>query len=263
MTVRRQAGRCLAATIAAALSLIASPAGAQAPVDPGVGSEAVQARLYSECMDLARRDAAAADGMAANWLKNGGGDGARHCAAVAALTGGRYAEAGRQFETLARETKSGKKGLRAELDAQASQAWLIAGETQKALESINRAIEKGGANAERLIDRAIIYGSQEKFWEALDDLSAVIDRQPGRADVLVLRATAWRRLGNLDLADDDIDRAVAIAPANAEALLEQGVIRQRRGAFDAARGSWERVIAIAPKSPAADTARRRIERLGN
>jgi tetratricopeptide (TPR) repeat protein len=263
MTVRRQAGRCLAAMIAAALPLMASPAEGQAPVDPGVGSDAVQARLYSECMDLARRDAAAADKMAANWLKNGGGDGARHCAAVAALTGGRYAEAGRQFEALARESNSGKQGLKAELDAQASQAWLIAGETEKALASINRAIERGGDDSERLIDRAIIYGSREKFWEALDDLSAVLDRQPRRADVLVLRATAWRRLGNLDLADDDIDRAVAIAPANVEALLEQGVIRQRRGAFDAAQASWRKVIEIAPESPAADTARRRIKRLGN
>jgi TolA-binding protein len=56
---------------------------------------------------------------------------------------------------------------------------------------------------------------------------------------------------------------VAIAPANVEALLEQGVIRQRRGAFDAAQASWRKVIEIAPESPAADTARRRIKRLGN
>lgn len=230
---------------------------AQAPGLP----DASPARKYADCMSLARSQPRKAIGIAAQWERDGGEDGARHCAAVALLNSGEYEEAARRIETIAATTRRSGKSLIAELLAQAGQAWLIAGKTTEALSAQTRAIKLAGPQTELLIDRAITLASVGEYWEAIDDLNAVLDKDARRVDALILRATAWRKLKNIDLAVDDIARAVTLAPANTDALLERGNISLARGDSAGAVADWRRVIAIDANSPAADAARENLAKL--
>lgn len=223
--------------------------------------EAALARAYSECMTLARTDPPKALARAAAWEREGGDEGARHCAAVALLNGGEYEAAAERLQTLAATTQRPGKVLKSELYAQAGQAWLIAGRSLKALAAQDKAIEIGGPRIELLIDRAITRASMGDYFDAIDDLSAAIDRDGGRFDALVLRATAWRKLENLDLAMDDIGRAIALAPSNPDALLERGIIRSLRGDAAGARADWQAIVRDDDSSAAAAAARENLELL--
>lgn len=212
-------------------------------------------------MSLARSDPERALGVAASWERDGGDEGARHCRAVALLNTGRYADAAQQLETLAATTNRPEKRLKAELYVQAGQAWLIAGETDRALSVQTRALALLGPDPELLLDRAITLASAGEYWKAIDDLNDVIDQEAVHAGALVLRATAWRKLKNLDLARDDIDRAIAISPDSVDARLERGNIRSLQGDTGGAVADWEAVIATRPGSPAADAARENLAKI--
>ncbi|MEX2454505.1 MAG: tetratricopeptide repeat protein [Rhodospirillaceae bacterium] len=254
--------RGIAGGIALAVGLLcAGPAPAQAPAGSGTAREAAMAKSYSECMALARSDPAKAVGRAAAWEREGGDEGARHCAAVALLNSGEYEEAARRLESLAATTHKPGTVVKSELYAQAGQAWLIAGKAEEALAVQTKALEIGGPQPELLIDRAITRASLGRYFEAIDDLNEVLDRDGGRVDALVLRATAWRKLENLDLALDDIGRAVEFAPGNAEALLERGIVRGLRGDAEGARADWQEILRTDEGSPAAADARENLERL--
>lgn len=240
----------LAGTLVLAAS-VAAQSPAAAPPEPTPAA----AKKYTACMALARSNPEKAIGVAAAWERGGGEEGARHCSAVALLNNGAYQEAARRLESLAATSRRPGKRLKAELLAQAGQAWLIAGKTTEALSAQTRALELAGPQTELLIDRAITRASIGEYWEAIDDLNQAVDRDSTRVDALVFRATAWRKLENLDLAQDDIARAVALAPGNVDALLERGNILSLRGDTAAAAQDWQRVIGLDAKSPAADAAR--------
>tara|TARA_R110002072_G_scaffold185280_18_gene342117 strand:- start:2717 stop:3523 length:807 start_codon:yes stop_codon:yes gene_type:complete len=260
MTIRLQVerlwSRAVFCGIAGAL-LLSGSAPAQTPSGQTPPSAAQQ---YTACMALARSNPEKAIAAAAAWERDGGNEGARHCAAVALLNSGSYQEAARRLESLAATTRRPGKGLKAELLAQAGQAWLIAGRTTEALSAQTRALELAGPEIELLLDRAITRASIGEYWDAIDDLNRAIDRDPQRVDALVFRATAWRKLENLDLAQDDIARAVELAPGHVDALLERGNILSLRGDTAAAAADWRRVIDLEAKSPAADAARDNLAR---
>ena len=232
------------------------------------GSETDQARRYARCMALARHDPGRAQAEAETWQKAGGGVGGTHCLAAALMGLGRYQESAGLFESLARSLEAqdngqdnGKKTLRGDVLGQAAHAWLLAGVPERALSAQSQAIEIKPGDVELLIDRSITLASTEKFWEAIDDLNRALEISPGRADALIFRASAYRQLKSLELAQDDIDRAMARAPNHVDGLLERGIIRRLKGDAAGAQADWQRAIAVAPGSPAADAARRNIEKL--
>ena len=75
-----------------------------------------------------------------------GGFGARHCVAVAMFQAGKYPQAAAQFEAIARDMGQDRPGLRAELWAQAGQAWIEAGQADKTQEKRDAA-ERGERGA--------------------------------------------------------------------------------------------------------------------
>ena len=235
-------------------SLLAQQAPASATRDPLVSHQAA----YAECMNLARNAPERALGHAHAWERRGGNEGARHCRAVALLNTGAYAEAARQLEALAATIRKSGKQLKAELIAQAGQAWLISGSPDQALNAQTRALDLVGRKPELLMDRAITLASIAEYWRAIDDLNDLIDANARQHVALMLRATAWRKLGNLDLALDDIERAIAMAPGNADALLERGNIRALSGDTQGASDDWQAAIAAGPKSRASNAARENI-----
>ena len=219
-------------------------------------SAAEQERAYQACMILAR--AAPADGLesAMSWAALDGGDGARHCAAVALIELGQYREAAQRLERLAADLRAAENtALSLEVLVQAGQAWNLAGDTTRALDVQTAALDIAPDNVELLLDRAITRATAKNYREAVDDLTRALDLAPGRPDLLALRAGAYRALDALDLAQADIKRALARAPDNPDALLERGHLRRLAGDAAGARGDWLRVIALAEGTPTAEAAR--------
>ena len=253
MTCPRPPRAALAALAALAL-LGAGPARAQ-------DNAAEQERAYRDCMILAR--AAPADGLesAMSWATLGGGDGARHCAAVALIELRQYREAAQRLERLAADLRAANPALSLGVLVQAGQAWILAGDTTRAHAVQSAALDIDPGNVELLLDRGITLATAKNYRAAVDDLNRALELAPARPDLLVLRASAYRYLDALGLARDDIARALTHAPDNPDALLERGMLRRLAGDTAGARGDWLRVIALAEGTPSAEAALANLARL--
>ena len=237
----------------ALLAVYAMPASGQdATTTPGA--------TYGECLDLANRSPVQAKQQASDWIDQGGGHPAKHCLIVAMMSLGEYAAAAERLEKLAGAIAD-DRALKADILAQAGQAWVLAERMDRALAAQTAALELRPEDPELLIDRAIAQAGRREYWAAVDDLNRAHDLAPKRADILILRASAYRFLGIVELARDDIERALAIDPDNPDGLLERGILNGRAGNMEAARSDWQRVIEQSPQSAAAASARRILERL--
>jgi tetratricopeptide (TPR) repeat protein len=205
------------------------------------------------CLVLLRHDPEAAHAFATAWEREGGGEGAQHCAALAILALGDLHRAAERLEALAARSRAGN-AARAAVFAQAAQAWLMAGDANRAFAATTLALTLTPDDTELLIDRAVALGSLGRFGEAVADLDRALVADPARPEALVFRAAAWRHLDRAEPARRDIERALALEPDNAEALLERGILRQLAGDSEGARMDWERAIELAPNTPTADLA---------
>lgn len=225
------------------------------------GLDLVDVDPYARCLGKIAEAPLAAYNDAQAWRARGGGDAARHCAALAILQGGDATLAAEELEALSAAMRLRPANLRAQVLAQAARAWTAAGRLAKAQAAISVAIGLVPGDPELRIDRAEIRAEMGALWEAIDDLNHVLERAPRRADALVMRAAAHRRLAVTDLAAEDLARALAVAPDLPEAWLERGILDRAAGRLDAARGAWIRVLAADPDGPAGEAARGHIEAL--
>lgn len=215
---------------------------------------------YRTCLTLAKQKPEQGWEEALAWQSLGGGEAARHCAAVALIGMGKHGEAATRLETLANESVRDDV-VRAEMLAQAAQAWIMAGNFTRA-DSVQRgALKLAPGHLDIMIDHAVLLAQVNHYREAVDVLSAVLRRQPNRVEALTLRASAFRYLDNLAGAEDDINQALKLDPDFPDALLERGMVRRLKGEDAAAREDWLRVIAMVPTSEAGDTARLNLEKL--
>ena len=202
--------------------------------------------LYTECMKQARREPLRALPLAEKWNAEGGGLGARHCVAVAMFQAGKYAQAAAQFEAIARDMGQERPGLRAELWAQAGQAWIEAGQADKAAEAQSRALDLKTNDAELWIDRALSYAAMAAWPRAISDLDQALRLRPNNLEILVLRAAAWRNARNPTQAMADVVQALRIAPDHTDALLERGFINLARGDRTQANDDFNTVLRLVP-----------------
>ena len=216
---------------------------------------------YQACMALLDHDAAGALDSAVEWEKQGGGDAARHCKALALIRTGQVEDGALELERVAEAMPQVKAPLAAELFAQAGQAWIKAGNPQRALYAQNQGLKLNPKDVELLIDRALTYGSSGMYFESLDDLNAAIDLAPDNPDVYAMRAAAYRQLENPDLAEDNINQALKLSPSHPGALLERGYLRRARGDLKGAREDWLTVIQVMPGTDIANEAQKNIEKL--
>ncbi len=223
--------------LAMALSL-AAPALAQSPAtDPG--------RRYSACMAQARAEPVKALTAAREWFKEGGGLAARHCAAIAFYGLGQFVEAGTELERLGREMTGQSAQLRAEVFAQAGQAYQAARLGEKALAMQNAAILLDPRNADIWVDRSITFAAVSAWREAASDLTRALELSPNRTDVLALRAAAWRNAGDSAKALADAEAALKLEKDYPDALLERGLARRLRNDRAGSDADLKRVIALA------------------
>lgn len=225
---------------------------------------------YDQCMTLTRQRPQDAFGAAVAWEGLGGGEPARHCAAVALFALGEFAPAAQRFEALAQGSRQ-TLALRLDMLAQAGSAWLSAGRPGRAEAVFDTAIalaeqpgtETGAAarRADLYIDRATARSDQGRDRDAASDLTQALTLRPGDVDALALRATARRRANDLGGAAADAEAALARAPDHPAALLEKGNVQRLQGAMDAARRTWMQVLRVAPDGPEAAAARENLARL--
>jgi len=237
------------ATIAA-LSAIAAPARA-------LDNEA----QYQACMSLLDRDPSGALDSALEWEKQGGGDAARHCKALAMIRTGQVEDGALELERVAEAMPQVKAPLAAELFAQAGQAWVKAGNPQRALYAQNQGLKLNPKDVALLVDRALTYGASGMYFEALDDLNVAVDLQPDDPDVYAMRAAAYRQLDSPDLAEENINQALKLSSSHPGALLERGYLRRAKGDLEGARTDWLTVIQVMPGTDIASEAQRNIEKL--
>ncbi|MGG5885826.1 tetratricopeptide repeat protein [Falsiroseomonas sp. HC035] len=208
---------------------------------------------FERCVGLLRRDPEGALAHAEQWAREGGGEGAAHCQALALLGLGQLEQAAQRLETLASQSRAANPA-RAAIYAQATQAWLLAGEINRAFASATLALTLAPDDVDLLVDRAVVHGNLSRYGEAIEDLDRALTLDPTRAEALVFRAAAHRHRDEKVLAARDIDLALSLQADNAEALLERGILRQLQGDAAGARADWERAVRVAPGSPAADLA---------
>jgi tetratricopeptide (TPR) repeat protein len=212
---------------------------------------------YEACLGKLRDDAQGALGFAESWEARGGGDGARHCSALALLALGEPERAGSRLEALAARSAAGA-AARAAVFGQAGQAWMVAGQALRAHGAFTLALALTPSDPELLVDRAIAAGMLGRFADSLVDADAALAQDGQRAEAWVFRAAALRHLDRAQEALRDIERALALEPGSPEALLERGILRQLQGDTAGARADWENVLANSPDSAAADLAQQNL-----
>ena len=213
---------------------------------------------YRTCLTLARAKPEEGWEEAIAWHSLGGGEPARHCAAVALIGLGKYEEAAKRLEGLAGISRR-EAPVRAEMLAQAGQAWLLAGKPEQALAAQDTALKLMPGHPELMLDKAVTLASVNLYTEVIEVMSTLLKAQPNRIEAMVLRASAYRYLDKLELAKEDVARALVLEPDQPDALLERGMLRRLEDNSAGARADWMSLINAAPDSLAADMARRNLE----
>lgn len=212
---------------------------------------------YDQCLKKADRRPEEALEMATEAQRTSGDPGAEHCAAVALVTLKQYGEAARRLEVLARKPAAGNAEVRAQLLSQAGNAWLLAGQPERATTAFTAALQLMPGEGEYLIDRARASAQLKKWAAAEADLTSALASEPGNVAALVLRASARRAQKNFKGALGDVTQALILDENSAEALVERGLLRASQGDKAGARKDFLQVLSIAadPDPKIADTAR--------
>jgi tetratricopeptide (TPR) repeat protein len=253
--LRRNGKLCFPLSLA--LSLVVAGPGLAAETLPPAAAERVAKDRYEHCVGLVQQDPTAAERNGADWVANGGGAAAFHCEALALVALKRYGEAAGKLDLAAAE-KSAGIAMRSELLDQAGNAWLLAGQADKAEASLTMALSFAPQNEDVLADRARARGLRKDWKGAEADLTAVLALDPNRADIYVLRASARHAQGRKADASADLAHAFDIYPDYPEALVERGTMKLESGDVAGARADWQLAASAAPDSDAGTTARERL-----
>lgn len=238
--------------VLAAAATATDPSPGEATTNPGV--------RYESCLAQVDIDAKAAVSVASAWAESGGGVPARHCEALALIRLERPEEAGNVLIGLGFDQSVTDLDVRADLLAQAGNAYLLAHRGEKAKKALDGAIELKPGDPDLLIDRARASALDASWAPAIADLNAAIGIVPERAEPYVLRASAKRQSGDAYEAKKDLELALMREPDNLDALLERGLL-QSTSDPTAARADFESIIAKSPDSSSAATAKAELEKL--
>ena len=197
---------------------------------------------YRSCLSASNLNPAAALIDAEDWVKSGGGVPAQHCAALALVSLKRYAEAGTRLDHIAAEHGVPDMAFRAELYDQAGNAWLLAGDGARAVQSFQAALALSASDADLFADLARAQAMRHNWHEVDLDLNAALQLAPRRADLLVLRASARRALQHYAEARADIVLALKLKPGDGNALVESGLLRKQLGDLNGARRDFQAAL---------------------
>ena len=213
---------------------------------------------YERCLTLVKNSAHDAASAADAWHGAGGGAAALHCEAMALTALHRYSEAAVKLDQAAIIAPGGEHDLRIALYDQAGNAWLLAGNAEKAEASLDTAVAMSPRDEDILFDRARARAARKDWSGAESDLTKLLTLDGDRADAWVLRASARHAEGRRAEAGADIAHALAVYPDYPEALVERGTMKLETGDASGARADWQTVIHAAPNGDAANAARQHL-----
>lgn len=214
---------------------------------------------YDRCLTMAVKTPGDAFEEALAWQSQGGGEAARHCAAVALLYNNQPEAAAVRLEQLAQDMRLQPPARRAEVVAQAGRAWMQGRELSRAVGAYTAALELSPDNPEIWIDRAEAYANASNYWEAIDDLNHAVELDRRRVDAYTFRAAAYRLVKEYGLAMEDASKAIELNARVADAWLERAILNRLRSDIPAARRDFLQVLVLDPDGPAGDAARANIE----
>jgi len=247
------------AVLLVATPVLAADKPSAAPGAPSA-SDVQGLQEYRTCLLLAKTKPEDGWEEALAWQSLGGGEAARHCAAVALIGLNHFEEAGERLEGLGNASVR-DDSTRAEMFAQAGQAWLMAGNVPRADAAQRAALKLAPGTPELLLDHAVTLAQVHQYKEVVDELSDLLRRQPNRIEALTLRGSAYRYLDNIAAAEADLARALELDPGYPDALVERGRLRRLRGDDDGARQDWMMVVKTVPTGTVLEEAQRNLELL--
>lgn len=229
------------------LILFAAAALPLAEIDGG------DAARFKACVDLAKKDPAAAIEQAGVWAERSNNVPSRHCLGLAFVAAERWAPAVLTFEQAAHEAELQQDGRAADLWAEAGNAALAGDDATKARGYFDHALGLPTASpvmqGETWLDRARADVALEDLKQGRIDLDKGLALVPKDPFGWLLSATLARRQNDLPRATKDIATAVKAAPADPSVALEEGNIAAANGQLEAARSAWTRAAQLAPGEP--------------
>jgi tetratricopeptide (TPR) repeat protein len=214
---------------------------------------------YEQCLSQASLNPAAALATAEKWSAERGGAPAEHCTALALVSLKRYAEGAAKLEELGRSPGMG--ALRPQLFDQAGNAWMLAGEIEKAVTSFQSALTLSANDPDLYADLARAQATQGDWAAVESDLNAALAIQPRRPDLLVLRASARDAQNRFADARSDVDAALQLSPRDADAMVERGSVKRDSGDLKGARADFQAALTLGPSSETRDAAQRNLAAL--
>lgn len=216
--------------LASALLAQAPDAGASKSESRSTGRSA-QAERLRQCEALAKTAPDQAYEAGRSWVAESPVIEARYCLAAAAYAVGRPQLAAEQFAEVARNLAGRSKEEQALAQTDAGNAWLLAGDSERALEAFQNALGFNPEDPQLRIDRARAYAYKSDWRRAEEDLNAAIEALGPTPLTLTLRAETRLQQGAAELAVQDAEEALKLAktePEIVEALLVRGRSVQAR-----------------------------------
>ncbi len=221
---------------------------------------------FTECLDLARKDAPSAVTEASLWTQQGGGYLALACHGFALAADFKFDLASSILAEAAKGAQEKGDQRAAGFWSQAGNSAIAAGQLDLALDSLDKALatttldSKERADSE--VDRARALVALNRTADAEKSLTTSRQLSPENGTAWLLSATLARRLNKLPDALTYIQTAASLFPRDPAVALEAGNIAIAAGDENAARKQWEQVIAIAPTSRQANSAQAQLVALG-
>jgi len=190
--------------------------------------ETIDQVRYDACLDAAVASPEATYEEALAWRSEGGGLPARHCAAMALYAMERHLDAAEELEAIGHSTFAPGDTAKAEILAQAGEAYLIAEAYPEARDAFGQALELAPGHPDLHLGSAKASAAYGDFERAARQASRALNAEPGNIEAMIVRGDARMRTGDLDGAESDARQAIASAPDNIAARLLLGDVRVAR-----------------------------------
>lgn len=233
---------------ALAFAALQAPA---APAAPRTDNDRLRA-----CIALTRTAPRQAVAEAQAWVDERGSGllPARRCLGLAFAAQEQWAAAATVYEQAAQDAEAANDAGRAGFRAQAGNAWLAAGEAQRALQALDAALTTAGLDqgqrGQALLDRARAQVALGRGDRARADIDSALTLVPADGFGWYLSAALARRAGDAARAAGDIARARQLSPNDPDILLLAGTIVGQAGNMNEAYALYRRVVELAPDSEA-------------
>lgn len=181
---------------------------------------------YADCVAAVEADASAGRQRAERWANEGGGPPAQHCLALAELAAGLPKLAAIRLHELAERRDVDDDLIRARIFSQSALAWIEAGETAQAEETMRAAFDIAPNAAELYLAQAKVEAAAGRNQAAIDAVDRAEEDGFITAEAYVLRGRAKHNLLRHREAADDVIAALSLDPMNIDALVLRGDLIQ-------------------------------------